>query len=485
MDFDAVVVGSGPNGLAAAIELARAGLSVAVFEARDTVGGGARSAELTLPGFFHDVCSAIHPLAVASPFFKTLPLKQLGIEWIHPAFPLAHPLAGGAAILHRSVEETAAGMGEDSQHYRELFGALAAKARDLIEEVLAPAHLPKHLMLMTSFGKLAIQAATSFARSHFSGDAARALFAGLAGHSLLPLERRPTAAFGLLLGMLGHAVGWPLPKGGSQRISNAMSEYLTSLGGRIFTGVHVESLSMLPSSRVVMCDVTPRQFLHIGGAQLSAEYRRKLERYRYGPGIFKMDWALSDPIPWTAAQCRTAGTVHVGGRLEEIAAAEDAVGHGRHPEKPFVLVTQPSVFDATRAPNGRHTALAYCHVPNGSTLDMSARIESQIERFAPGFRDCIIGRRATTTAELEHYNPTCIGGDISGGVQDLRQLLKRPTSLTHPYNTSLRGVYLCSSSTPPGGGVHGMCGYHAARAALLDWKIHPGVLDSRESPKGP
>jgi phytoene dehydrogenase-like protein len=468
MDFDAVVVGSGPNGLAAAIELARAGCSVAVFERRETVGGGARTAELTLPGFRHDVCSAIHPLGIASPFFRTLSLEKLGLDWIHPDFPLAHPLHDGAAVLHRSVQQTAADLGMDGPTYARIFDSLTANADPLMEDILWPPHVPKHPFLLASFGRKAMRSAVSLARA-FHEEPARALFAGIAGHSVLPLDRAPSAAFGLVLGFLAHYAGWPMPKGGSQRISNALADLLRSLGGRIVTNTLVESLEELPSSRVVLCDVTPRQFLVLAGGRLDGSYRRKLERYRYGPGVFKMDWALNSPIPWQAASCRRAGTIHVGGSLGEISAAEEAVSRGRHPEKPFVLVTQPSVFDAERAPAGKHTAWAYCHVPNGSTFDMSSRIEDQIERYAPGFRDCILSRHTMNTSQLEAYNPNCVGGDIAGGIQDLWQLFTRPVVAWNPYRTPLKGVYLCSSSTPPGGGVHGMCGYHAARAALREF----------------
>jgi len=469
MDFDAVVVGSGPNGLAAAIELARAGCSVAVFERRETVGGGARTEELTLPGFFHDVCSAIHPLGIASPFFRTLSLEKLGVEWIHPDFPLAHPLHDGVAILHRSVQQTAADLGADGTSYVRIFDSLSVRADALMEDILAPPHVPKHPFVLSSFGRKAMRSAVSFAKASFSDEPARALFAGIAAHSILPLERLPSAAFGLVLGILAHHVGWPLPRGGSQRISNALAELLRSLGGRIITKTNVERLEDLPSSRLVLCDVTPRQFVLLAGPRLGQSYRLKLERYRYGPGVFKVDWALSSPIPWKAVPCRKAGTIHVGGSLAEIAAAEDAVSRGRHPEKPFVLVTQPSLFDATRAPAGKHTAWAYCHVPNGSTLDMSSRIEDQIERYAPGFRDCILSRHTINTSQLEDYNPNCVGGDINGGIQDLSQLFTRPVAAWNPYRTPIKGVYLCSSSTPPGGGVHGMCGYHAARSALREY----------------
>jgi phytoene dehydrogenase-like protein len=471
MEFDAIVVGAGPNGLAAATELASAGCSVAVFEARDTVGGGARSAEITLPGFTHDVCSAIHPLGVASPFFKSLGLEQLGVEWIYPEFPVAHPLDNGeAAILRRSVKETAETLHEDRAPYVRLFEPMTAHAGVIMEEVLAPMHVPRHPFILASFGRYAVRAATELARAYFKGRQSRALFAGLAAHAQMPLDRRPTAAYGLLLGMLGHSVGWPLPKSGSQQISNALASHIAGLGGKVFTARPIESLDELPPARAILCDITPRQLIRIAGDRLDASYSRKLLRYRYGPGVFKIDWALNAPIPWKNPECRRAGTVHVGGTLEEIAGAEDAVGHGDHPRKPFVLVAQPSVFDSTRAPEGGHTAWTYCHVPNGSTVDMTKNIENQIERFAPGFRDCVIARHTINTAQLEAYNPNCVGGDINGGIQDLAQIIWRPASAFHPYRTSIKGVYLCSSSTPPGGGVHGMCGYHAARAALHDMK---------------
>jgi phytoene dehydrogenase-like protein len=467
--YDAVVVGSGPNGLAAAIAIARAGRSVLVLEARETIGGGCRSTELTLPGFVHDVCSAIHPLGLGSPFFRTLPLSDHGLEWIHPPAPVAHPLDDGTAVvIERSVDETAAGLGQDAGAYRRLMEPLAAGWDALAPDLLAPLHLPRQPLAMARFGLTAIRSASGLARARFRGERARAVFAGVAGHSILPLERTATAAIGLVLGALAHAVGWPLPRGGSRRIAEALGAHLRSLGGEIRTGSPVESLDAVPPARAVLCDVTPRQLLALAGDRLRGRYRRGLERYRYGPAAFKLDFALSGPIPWKAAGCARAATVHLGGTLDEIAASEAAVGRGEHPERPFVLLVQPSLFDASRAPAGRHTAWAYCHVPNGSTFDMRTRIEAQIERFAPGFRDLVLARSVLTPARLEERNPNYVGGDINGGAQDLRQMFTRPVARRVPYSTPFPGLYICSSSTPPGGGVHGMCGYHAARAALRD-----------------
>ena len=465
--YDAVVVGSGPNGLAAAIELARAGRSVLVREAAEAVGGGLRSGELTLPGFVHDLCSAIHPMAAASPFFRTIPLSEHGLEWIEPPAPLAHPLENGrAAVLHRSVEETAAGLGVDEASYRGLFGPLAASWGELESALLGPlVRVPQHPLALARFGLSALQPADSFARRRFKGEPARALFAGLAGHSLLPLESIGSASFGLVLGTTGHAVGWPLPRGGSQRIADALAAYLRSLGGEVQTGAPVESLDEL-SAPTVLCDVTPRQLLRLAGDRLPPRYRRRLERFRYGPGVFKLDWALSGPIPWTAPVCAQAGTVHLGGTLEEIVASEQAPARGETSERPYVLLAQPTLFDASRAPEGKHTAWAYCHVPNGSTVDMTEAIEDQVERFAPGFRERVLARSALAPADLERRNPNLVGGDIGGGSNELRQLAARPVLRRVPYATPLDGVYLCSASTPPGGGVHGMCGYLAAHAAL-------------------
>ncbi len=469
--YDAVVVGAGPNGLAAAITLARAGWSVLVFEAGKTVGGGARSAMLTLPEFVHDVCSAIHPLAMASPFFRSLPLADYGLEWIQPSAPLAHPLDDGTVVmLERPVAATAEALGIDAIAYRQLIAPLVACWDELTADLLGPLPLPpRHPLTLARFGLRAIRSAQGLIQSWFRGEHARALFAGMAGHSMLPLDRPLSAAFGLVLGAAGHAMGWPLPRGGAQKIADSLASYLHLLGGEIVTGSPVASIDELPPARAVLFDVTPRQLLHIAGRRLPAGYRRLLKRYRYGPGVFKIDWALDSPIPWTAEGCRRAGTVHLGATFEEIAASEQAVWQGEHPERPFVLLAQPSLFDPTRAPAGKHTAWAYCHVPHGSPVDMTERIEAQVERFAPGFRDCILARHTMSPAELEAYNPNYIGGDINGGVQDLWQHFARPAPRLVPYRTPARGIYICSSSTPPGGGVHGMCGYHAARAVLRDF----------------
>jgi phytoene dehydrogenase-like protein len=465
--YDAIIVGAGPNGLAAAITLARAGRSVLVLEAGATVGGGVRSAELTLPGFVHDVCSAIHPLGVGSPFFRMLPLAAHGLEWIQPPAPLAHPFDDGTAVmLERSITATSALLGRDAAAYCSLIEPLAASWAELATDVLGPLRLPRHPLALARFGMPAMRSARGLAESHFVEQRARALLAGLAAHSMLPIEQPISAAFGLVLGILAHSVGWPFPRGGAQQIANALARYLRTLGGDIVAGVRVDTLDALPPARAVLLDVTPRQLLRIAGQRLPPTYRHRLERYRYGPGAFKVDWALDGPIPWRATECGRAGTVHLGGTLAEIAAGERAVWQGAHPDQPFVLVAQQSLFDPTRAPAGRHTAWAYCHVPHGSALDITGRIEAQIERFAPGFRDRVLGRSVMAPADLERYNANYIGGDINGGTQDIRQLFTRPVARLVPYSTPAPGLYICSSSTPPGGGVHGMCGYFAARAAL-------------------
>lgn len=467
---DAIVVGSGPNGLAAAITLARAGCSVRVLEANPSLGGGARSAALTLPGFVHDICSAIHPLARGSPFFRSLPLEELGLRWIQPPIALAHPLDdGSAACLRQDVMETAQSLGKDASSYRRLMQPLARDWNKLAAEFLQPLlHLPRHPIALARFGFGALAPAAMLARSRFHTPAARALFAGIAAHSFLPLSAPASAAFGLVLGAAGHAVGWPLPRGGAQTISDALAAYLQSLGGEIELNRRVEHLDDLPPARAILFDTTCWQFAAIAKEKLPAHYRRRLTNFRHAPGVFKIDYALSGPVPWRAQECRAAGTLHLGGKLEEIAAGEATVAAGRHPERPFVLVAQQSLFDRTRAPAGKETLWAYCHVPHGSDRDMTAAIEKQIERFAPGFRDCILARQPARPADLERANPNLIGGDINGGANDLWQLLARPVVSPAPYRTPARRLYLCSSSTPPGGGVHGMCGYHAARTVLRD-----------------
>jgi phytoene dehydrogenase-like protein len=463
----AVVVGSGPNGLAAGIALAEAGRSVTVLEGADRLGGGCRSEELTLPGFVHDTCSTVHSLALASPFLSTLPLAEHGLELVHPSAPLAHPLDDGSAVmLERSVDETARGLGADAAAYRRLFGPLVLSAEELFGQILGPLRPPRHPLVMARFGAGALRSASGLARSRFTGERARALFAGCAAHSMLSLTTPASAAFGMVLAVTAHRVGWPVARGGSQRLVDALASHLRSLGGEIQTARWVESLDEVEAHTPVLLDVTPRQLLRLAGARLPAGYGRRLGRYRYGPGVFKLDWALEAPIPWSAAEVLRAGTVHLAGTLDEIVASEEAAVRGRHADRPFVLLVQPTLFDPTRAPDGRHTAWAYCHVPQGSTRDMAEAIESQVERFAPGFRDLILGRSVMDSAEVERRNPNYVGGDINGGVQDLRQLFTRPVPRLDPYSTPLRGLYLCSSSTPPGGGVHGMCGYHAARSAL-------------------
>lgn len=466
---DAVVVGSGPNGLAAAITLARAGLSVTVYEEYHTIGGGTRTEELTLPGFWHDVCSAVHPLGVASPFFLSLPLHEHGLEWIYPEVQLAHPLPDGtSALLYRSLDKTAELLGSDGRAYLRLMSPLVRQWTELAPDLLAPLHYPQHPLEMLLFGLRGLVPAKRTSEECFKEPAARALFAGMSAHSFLPLTEPLSSAFGLILGALGHVAGWPVAKGGSRMVSAALASYFRSLGGEIVTDAWVASLNDLPKSRLTMLDLAPRQLLRID-APWPERYRRKLETFRYGPGVFKIDWALDAPIPWASEGCRRSATVHVAGTPEELSRSEREVSEGKHPQRPFVLLTQPTLFDPGRAPSGKHVGWAYCHVPHGSTVDMTERIEAQVERFAPGFRSLVLARHTYNCVELERYNRNLIGGDIGGGVQDLRQFLARP-KLFSPYRTPLKGHYLCSSSTPPGGGVHGMCGYHAATLALEDLK---------------
>lgn len=465
--YDAVIVGAGPNGLAAAITLARSGAAVLLIEAADTLGGGTRSAELTLPGFTHDVCSAIHPLGLASPFFRDLPLEDHGLRWIHPDYPLAHPLDGGrAVIIEQSLEATAARLGRDGRAYRRLLQPLVAGYEAILHEFLGPLRFPRHPLAMARFGVRALPPAATLARLAFRSDEARAVFAGMAAHSIMPLEQPATAAFGLMLGMLAHAVGWPMAAGGSQAIADALASYLRSLGGTIETGRMVTDLNELPPAAAYLFDVAPRHLVSIAGDALPPGYARQLTRYRHGPSVFKLDYALSAPIPWANSAVAGAATVHLGGTLPEIAASERAMWRGEHSDAPYVLVVQQSAFDTSRAPNGQHTAWVYCHVPAGSDCDMTAVIERQIERFAPGFREVVLARHSFTAADFAAYNPNYVGGDINNGVQDLFQLFTRPVARINPYTTPNKRLFLCSSATPPGGGVHGMCGYWAAQAAL-------------------
>lgn len=467
-EYDAVVVGSGPNGLAAAIALQQAGLSVLILEAKETIGGGARSAELTLPGYVHDICSAVHPMALLSPFFKTLPLKDFGLEMIQPIYAAAHPFDDGhAAILGRSVEKTAESLGADKGAYLNYMKPLLAMMPGLLPDLLGPLGWPGHPLDLAAFGLKALPSA-AWTQKIFKTKEAKGLWAGMAAHAIQPLQNMATSAFGIMLMAAAHLEGWPVPKGGSQSIVNALAAYFHSIGGEIQTDFEVKSLDELPAAQAIMLDVTPRQLLKIAGNKLSASHRQKLENYRYGMGVFKIDWALEEPIPFRALECRKAGTVHLGNTFEEIAEGEMSLSKGSHVEKPFVLLAQQSLFDPSRVPAGKQSAWAYCHVPHGSTKDMTTIIESQVERFAPGFKDTIKERHTMNTVQMEAYNPNYIGGDINGGIQDIFQLYSRPTLQISPYRTSATGVYLCSSSTPPGGGVHGMCGYHAAKQALKD-----------------
>jgi phytoene dehydrogenase-like protein len=480
----AAVIGSGPNGLSAAIELARAGVDVCVYEGGTTVGGAARTAEVTLPGFQHDhfrfdLGSSVYPMGVASPFFSSLPLKEFGLRWIEPEAPLAHPLDDGTAVmLEHSLEETARGLEGDGAKYIDLIRPLTEQWAELSSEILGPVlHWPSHPLLLARFGVHAVMPATSLAKALFHGPRARALFAGIAAHSVMPLESVFSSAVGLVLGAAGHSTGWPVAAGGAQAVSDALAGYFRILGGKIETGCWVRALGELDAD-LVLGDVSPRQLLGIAGEEITPYSREKLGRFRYGPGAFKVDWALSEPIPWSAKACSRAATVHVGGTLEEIAASERAPWEGRVSERPFVLVTQPSLFDATRAPEGRHTAWGYCHVPNGYAGAIMEQIEAQVERFAPGFRECVLARHVSTPASFEAWNPNLVGGDLSGGAMTPRQLLFRPSASLYRVarKDGRKSLYLGSASTPPGGGVHGMCGYHAARTALADLGLKLGTL---------
>jgi phytoene dehydrogenase-like protein len=468
-EYDAVVVGSGPNGLAAAITIARGKRSVLLLEAKETIGGGTRTRELTLPGFRHDVCAAIHPLALASPFFRSLHLTRFGVEWIHPPVPLAHPLDNDTAVLmERSLEDTARGLGRDRNSYLRLLGPFIQRWEELVGDLLKPLGFPVHPLTALRFSLKGLQSARSLAERWFQDTRARALFAGNSCHSILPLEDMSTGSFGIMLSMMGHAVGWPMARGGSQALAEALASCFLSLGGKISVNTPVSSTRDLPRTRVALFDVSPRQLDRIAGERFPANYRKHLQGYRQGPGVFKVDWALEGPIPWRDQACRQAGTLHCGGTFDEIAASERQVWQGVAPTRPFVLLSQPSLFDPTRAPGGMHTAWAYCHVPNGCTVDMTHAIEDQVERFAPGFRNLIQATRSMSPAQMEEYNPNYIGGDIVGGVQSFRELFIRPLGRWQAYSTPVRGFYICSASMPPGGGVHGMCGHLAAKKALRE-----------------
>jgi len=468
-DYDAIVVGSGPNGLSAAIAMQQQGLSVLLLEGKNEIGGGLRSAELTLPGFIHDVCSAIHPMAAASPFFKTLPLAAHGLEYIYPEIAAAHPFDDGtAAILTKSVQETAASLGADQYAYLNFILPVLQDWPKINHDVLGPPlGIPSHPLAMAKFGMKAMTSALSLA-NRFHTKEGKGLWAGMAAHSMQALSSMTTSAIGMVLLAAGHLEGWPIPKGGSAQIAKALASYFTSLGGEIQTDFYVKSLKDLPSASAVLFDVTPKQLLEIAGHRFSSIYKWQLEKYRYGMGVFKVDWALDAPVPFTAESARKAGTVHLGNTLEEIASGEYASSIGAVPEKPFVLLAQQSLFDTTRAPEGKHTVWAYCHVPHGSKADMTNVIETQVERFAPGFKARILAKHTFNPAQMEAYNPNYIGGDINGGIIDIGQIFTRPALGLSPYKTSEKGLYICSSSTPPGGGVHGMCGYHAAKRALSE-----------------
>ena len=466
-EYDAIIIGSGPNGLSAAITIAREGYSVLVIEGAKVVGGGVRSDYVTAPEFRHDICSAFYPLGINSPFFKSLNLESYGLEWINPTSPVGHPLDNGESIiLERSITDTAFGLGIDAESYKKLFDPLVESWPYIIEDILGPLRFPKHPIKTARFGLIGARSASGLINSKFKSERAKSLFAGIAAHATQPLDSPFTAGIGLTLTIAGHYTGWPIAKFGSQSISNALEKCLLEHGGEIETDNFVNSLEELPKTKIILCDITPKQLISIAGDKIKKKYLKSISKYRYGPGVFKIDWALDEPVPWASKDCYRAGTIHLGGTSLEIAQSEQEVSDGKHPDNPYVLIGQQSLFDKTRAPNGKHTLWGYSHVPNGSNEDMTDRIENQIERFAPGFKDLIIQKTIKTPVDMQQYNQNYIGGDIAGGIQDYRQLFTRPDWSLTPYATSTKGLYLCSSSTPPGSGVHGMCGYLAAKAAL-------------------
>ena len=465
--YDAIVIGAGPNGLSAAIQLARQGLSVCVFEANQQIGGGARNEQLTLPNFIHDVCSAVHPMGFISPFFKTLPLQDYGLEWIEPPLALAHPFDNEpAAFLSKSIQQTAENLGQDKQAYLDLMNPFVNKSETLITEILKPIRISKYPFLMARFAFAAMRSASDFANSKFKTDRAKALFCSCSAHSVVSLDKIATASFGISLAMVAHLVGWPIVKGGSQRIIDCLEKYFRSLGGEIEAGTKVESLNSLPASKVILMALTPRQVATIAADQLPQKFRDRLLKFRYGPGIFKIDWALDGPIPWKDPACSKSATLHLGSTFNEILQSESDAWNGKISAKPFVILAQPSLFDSTRAPAGKHTGWAYCHVPHGSDVDRTETIENQVERFAPGFKNLILARHTFNSTQLHQHNENIIGGDIGGGANDFMQIIARPVLKWDPYSTPNPRIFICSSSTPPGGGVHGMCGFNAANSVL-------------------